>query len=87
VAAFAGTTAAAGGPLRAKTPGILRQTVPGTDVSFQMVSIPAGSFVIGSPPDEAARQATRATMSSVSAQAANDCHRSSISSMSRSNAS
>jgi formylglycine-generating enzyme required for sulfatase activity len=33
-----------------------RQTIPGTDVSFEMQPIPGGTFLLGSPPDEAGRQ-------------------------------
>ena len=32
------------------------QTVPGTQVSFEMVFIPSGSFLMGSPPEEAGRK-------------------------------
>src|SRR5690606_31425035 len=33
------------------------QRIPGTDVSFPMVYIPGGTFVMGSPEDEAGREA------------------------------
>ncbi len=32
-----------------------RETIPGTDVDFEMVAIPGGSFLMGSPADEAYR--------------------------------
>ena len=32
------------------------ETIPGTDVTFRMVPIPAGSFLLGSPDDEVGRE-------------------------------
>ncbi len=32
------------------------QTIPGTDVTFEMVPVPAGTFLLGSPPDEPHRE-------------------------------
>lgn len=31
------------------------QTIPGTDISFDMVASPVGEFLLGSPNDEASR--------------------------------
>ena len=32
------------------------ETVPGTSVSFDMIAIPGGSFLMGSPPSESYRE-------------------------------
>ena len=39
----------------AQAPAPYVETIPGTDVSFQMTPIPGGSFLMGSPSDEAGR--------------------------------
>ena len=40
-----------------------KESIPGTDVSFEMVPIPAGSFLMGSPESEADRARGRRTSS------------------------
>ena len=34
------------------------ETIPGSDVTFQMVPVPGGSFLLGSPGDEVGREDT-----------------------------
>lgn len=41
----------------ASSPTSYTETVPGSPVSFEMVGIPGGTFLMGSPPDEAGRDA------------------------------
>jgi formylglycine-generating enzyme required for sulfatase activity len=42
-------------PAAATTPATYVETIPGTKVSFEMVAIPGGTFVMGSPPGEPGR--------------------------------
>ncbi len=44
------------------------ETIPGTDVTFEMVPIPGGTFVIGSPDSEAGRQASEGPQHTVQVQ-------------------
>lgn len=44
-----------GSPLFAQAFKAYEQTIPGTEVTFKMVPIPSGSFIIGSPGGEAGR--------------------------------
>jgi len=38
-------------------PAVISETIPGTDVSFELVEIPGGTFPMGSPADELGRDA------------------------------
>ena len=62
--------AAVTAPLTAQAPGdTVARTIPGTDVGFVEVFVPAGTFTLGSPPDEAGRRPDEGPRRSVSVSA------------------